>query len=60
MIRTQISLDERQMEGLRKLAQRRKVSMAELVREAIDDLLDKPTPDQWAQASAVIGKYRSG
>jgi Arc/MetJ-type ribon-helix-helix transcriptional regulator len=60
MIRTQISLDERQMEGLRELARRRKVSMAELVREAVDALLEKPTPDQWERASAVIGKFRSG
>ena len=60
VIRTQISLDERQMEGLRDLARRRNVSMAELVREAVDALLEAPTPDQWERASAVIGKYRSG
>lgn len=60
VIRTQISLDERQMEGLRELARRRNVSMAELVREAVDALLEAPTPDQWERASAVIGKYRSG
>ena len=60
MIRTQISLDERQMEGLRELARQRKVSMAELVRQAVDDLLARPTPDAWARASAVVGKYRSG
>ena len=60
VIRTQISLDERQMEALRELARQRKVSMAELVREAVDALLEKPTPDQWERASAVVGKYRSG
>ena len=60
MIRTQISLDERQMEGLRALARRRNVALAELVREAVDDLLAKPTPDDWARASAVVGKYSSG
>ncbi len=60
MIRTQISLDERQMEGLRALARQRGVSMAELVRGAVDALLEAPTPDQWARASAAIGKYRSG
>ena len=59
MIRTQISLDERQMEGLRKLASERKVSLAELVREAVDDLLAKPTPTDWARAAAVVGKYSS-
>lgn len=59
VIRTQISLDERQMEGLRELSRRRNVSMAELVREAVDALLEAPTPDQWERASAVIGKYRS-
>lgn len=60
MIRTQISLDERQMKALRELARRRNVSMAELVREAVDALLETPTPDQWERASAVVGKYRSG
>lgn len=60
MIRTQISLDDRQMEGLRELARRRNVSMAELVREAVDALLNTPTPDEWERASAVVGKYRSG
>jgi hypothetical protein len=60
VIRTQISLDERQMEGLRELARRRNVSMAELVREAVDALLEAPTPDQWERAKAAIGKYRSG
>ena len=60
VIRTQISLDERQMDGLRELARQRKVSMAELVREAVDALLEKPTPDQWERATAAIGKYRSG
>ena len=60
VIRTQISLDERQMKALRELARRRNVSMAELVREAVDALLETPTPDQWDRASSVIGKYRSG
>lgn len=60
VIRTQISLDERQMQGLRELARRRNVSMAELVREAVDALLERPTPDQWERATAAIGKYRSG
>ena len=60
MIRTQISLDERQMEGLRELARQRNVSIAELVREAVEALLEAPTPDQWERASAAIGKYHSG
>jgi len=60
VIRTQVSLDERQMQALRELARQRKVSMAELVREAVDTLLEAPTPDQWGQASSVVGKYRSG
>ena len=60
VIRTQVSLDERQMQALRELARQRKVSMAELVREAVDTLLEAPTPDQWERASAVVGKYRSG
>ena len=60
MIRTQISLDERQMEDLRELARRRNVSMAELVREAVDMLLAARAPDVRERARAVIGKYSSG
>ena len=60
MIRTQISLDERQMEGLRALARQRNVSMAELVREAVDALLAAPSPDARERARSVVGRYRSG
>ena len=48
------------MQGLRELARRRNMSMAELVREAVDALLERPTADQWARADAVIGKFSSG
>lgn len=36
VIRTQISLTERQMERLRREAKRRRVSIAEVVRDAVD------------------------
>jgi hypothetical protein len=45
MIRTQISLTEDQMRRLRREARRRKVSLASVVREAIDRVV----PDEDAQ-----------
>jgi hypothetical protein len=60
VIRTQISLDERQMDGLRELARQRHVSMAELVRQAVDALLAAPPPDARERALGVVGRYSSG
>jgi hypothetical protein len=60
VIRTQISLSERQMEALRQLARQRNVSMAQLLREAIDTLLAAPSPDVRERARAAVGKHRSG
>lgn len=61
MVRTQISLHEAEMERLRALARERGVSIASLLREAVDRLLDESTMDErWRRASAVIGKYSSG
>ena len=42
MVRTQIQLTERQTQRLKALAKQRGVSMAELIRQSIDSLLDSP------------------
>lgn len=39
VIRTQVSLTDEQMAGLRRLATQRQVSIAAVVREAVDDAL---------------------
>ena len=63
MIRTQISLTEDQMRRLRAEARRRRVPIAEVVRDAVARLV----PDDAAQrraritrALAVAGQFRSG
>ncbi len=60
MIRTQISLDDAQMEALKALARRRRVSLAALLREAVDALLANPAPEQRQRARDVAGRFRSG
>lgn len=61
MVRTQIQLSEDQASGLKRLAAERGVSMATLVREAVDRTLSET---DWQarrrRALAVVGKYRSG
>ncbi len=64
MIRTQIQLTEGQARSLKKIARKRDVSMAELIRESVDALiLAQPADGQdaaWERSLSVIGKYRSG
>jgi hypothetical protein len=50
MIRTQISLTEEQMKRLRREARRRRVSLAALIREAVD----RTVPDEDAERRARI------
>ena len=60
MIRTQIQLTEHQAEVLRRLAHERRVSMAALIREAVDRLIDREDDrdERWRRALSVVGKYR--
>jgi hypothetical protein len=62
MIRTQIQLTEEQARALRRIAGERGVSMATLIREAVDRvLLDRtPSEERWRRALAVVGKYAGG
>lgn len=58
MVRTQIQLTEAQAEGLRRVAARRGVSMAALIREGVDRTLEQEDRAAlWERAFAVIGKY---
>lgn len=61
MIRTQISLAEPEMERLRQLARRRGVSVASLLRDAVDHLLRADVEDERrARLLGLSGKYDAG
>jgi metal-responsive CopG/Arc/MetJ family transcriptional regulator len=64
MLRTQIQLAEEQSRELDKLAAERHTSVAELIRQAAEDLLrETSTPsraERTARARAAAGRFRSG
>lgn len=58
MIRTQIQLTEDQAAKLKRIAAERGVSMAEVVRDAVEHLPDRDDRDErWARALAVLGRF---
>lgn len=65
MVRTQIQLTERQARELKRIAAREGVSMAELIRRAVDAKLregsrEAPWEERVRRALAVMGKFKSG
>jgi hypothetical protein len=61
VIRTQISLTEEQQEALRRVAARRGVSQAAVIREALDDVLSRDDRRRRIERLlAVAGRYHSG
>lgn len=64
MIRTQVQLREEQSVTLRELAAKRNLSMAELMRMAIDRFLQaegyRPRIERWERAREVFGRYSQG
>jgi hypothetical protein len=63
VIRTQISLTVDQMRRLRAEARRRRVPMAEVVREAVDRMVPLDPGDRAAKfgrAFAAVGRFDSG
>ncbi len=64
MVRTQVQLTEEQMAALKEMAVREKVSMAELVRRAVDTLLATRRAVGWEErrrrALEVVGRFDSG
>lgn len=61
MVRTQIQLSEEQARELKRLAAERNVSVAEVIRGAVDrELHDDARSDAWERALSVVGKYSSG
>jgi hypothetical protein len=62
MQRTMISLTDDQARRLRRAADSRGVSMAAVIRDAIDEIPDPPLTDREIlvrRALEVVGKYRS-
>ncbi len=64
MIRTQIQLTEEQSRKLKTLSRSRRVSTAELIRQAVDRLTSEEssgrTEEKISRARAAAGKYASG
>lgn len=61
MIRTQIQLTRMQAEALNGLAREREVSIAELVRQAVDLFLQQVNKEeQIRRALSVMGRFSSG
>jgi hypothetical protein len=64
VIRTQIQLTEEQSRELKALAVKENVSMAELIRQAVDHWLKTVKPvsqtGQRRRGLAIVGRFRSG
>jgi hypothetical protein len=63
MVRTQIQLTERQACELKQRAERENISMAELIRRSVDDLLskeDRAKDERWERAKNAIGFLKGG
>lgn len=64
MVRTQVQLTEEQARSLRQLAAERGVSVAELVREAVDLLVRSGTAvlpaERQRRALQAVGRFASG
>ena len=64
MVRTQIQLTESQVHALKKIAASRHVSVARLIRQAIDTMIQSgPLVDReerYKRAMDIVGKFCSG
>jgi hypothetical protein len=61
MIRMQVQLTERQVAALREQSKRTGVSLAALVREAVDSSLERRSDgDRWERALGAVGAFESG
>lgn len=64
MIRTQIQLQEEQMNILKKIALEKQISIAELIRKAVDTIIKSSAATDYEErrkrAIAIAGKFHSG
>ena len=63
MVRTQVQLTEEQHAVLKKIAREEGLSMAEVVRMAVDYLEHlrnrTPSDEAWDRARSIVGKFKS-
>jgi hypothetical protein len=66
MVRTQIQLTEKQAEEVKRIARARRISTAEVIRQALDNLIRSGTvaavtaEDRRVRALNAVGKFSSG
>jgi 16S rRNA U516 pseudouridylate synthase RsuA-like enzyme len=64
MVRTQIQLTEKQAKAVKKMASAQGVSVAELIRRAVDNIVNSSTiadtEERKRRALEIAGKFRSG
>ena len=64
MVRTQIQLTEDQTKALKKIAQSRHLSVAELIRKAVDTVIKSSAvinvEERHERALEIVGKFGSG
>ncbi len=64
MVRTQIQLSEDEVAAVKRLARERSVSMAAVIREAVDQYVEResgvPLEERWRRSLAAVGAFRSG
>jgi predicted DNA-binding ribbon-helix-helix protein len=64
MVRTQIQLTENQAKALKEIAQSRHLSVAELIRKAVDTVIKASTvinvEERHKRAMEIVGKFGSG
>ncbi len=64
MVRTQIQLTEEQAKTLKRIAQSRHLSVAELIRSAVDSMIKSSSvidiEERRKRAIDIVGRFRSG
>jgi hypothetical protein len=64
MVRTQIQLTEEQAKAVKKIAMSRHLSVAELIRRAVDTMIKSSTvidgEERYKRAMDIVGKFSSG
>ena len=64
MVRTQIQLTEDQAKALKKIAQSRHLSVAEIIRKAVDTVIKSSSfidsEERHKKAMEIVGKFGSG
>jgi hypothetical protein len=64
MVRTQIQLSEHEADEVKRLARARSVSMAAVIRAAVDDYLQREAGEslqlRWERSTAALGGFHSG